>query len=111
MEACCRWYDEQQALLHPVTLAAELHERLVTIHPFIDGNGRTARLMMNLVLLGAGYPIANIGGDTESRLAYYHAFELCTIGEDTTDFLMLIAGEVKKTAERLIAISGGCNKT
>jgi Fic family protein len=107
MEACCRWYDEQQALLHPVTLAAELHERLVTIHPFIDGNGRTARLMMNLVLLGAGYPIANIGGDTESRLAYYHALERCNIAEDTADFLMLIAGEVKKTAERLIAISGG----
>jgi Fic family protein len=43
-------------------LAAEMHERLVTIHPFIDGNGRTSRLVMNLVLLQHGYIIANIKG-------------------------------------------------
>jgi len=42
--------------LHPVTLAAKLHERIATIHPFIDGNGRTARLVMNLSLLQNGYP-------------------------------------------------------
>ena len=42
--------------LHPVEYAAMLHLNLVTIHPFIDGNGRTARLLMNLALLQAGYP-------------------------------------------------------
>lgn len=46
-----------------VTIAAEAHLRLVTIHPFADGNGRTARLLMNLLLLQAGYPIAVIGND------------------------------------------------
>ena len=46
--------------LHPVTLAAKLHERIATIHPFIDGNGRTARLVMNLSLLQNGYPIVII---------------------------------------------------
>jgi Fic family protein len=45
---------------HPVTLAAKLHERIATIHPFIDGNGRTARLLMNLSLLQDGYPIVII---------------------------------------------------
>ena len=45
---------------HPVELAAEAHYRLVTIHPFIDGNGRTARLLMNLILLQHGYPPALI---------------------------------------------------
>ncbi|MDR0676012.1 MAG: Fic family protein [Elusimicrobiota bacterium] len=43
--------------LHPVSYAAKLHERIATIHPFVDGNGRTARLIMNLALLQSGYPI------------------------------------------------------
>ena len=45
---------------HPVVFAAILHRELVTIHPFIDGNGRAARLLMNLALLQAGYPPAII---------------------------------------------------
>ena len=45
---------------HPVEFAAMLHRKIVTIHPFIDGNGRAARLMMNLVLLQAGYPVTII---------------------------------------------------
>jgi len=45
---------------HPVHFAAIVHIGLVTIHPFIDGNGRTARLLMNLALLQAGYPITII---------------------------------------------------
>lgn len=47
-------------LLHPVEYAAMLHLNLVTIHPFVDGNGRTARLLMNLALLQAGYPVTII---------------------------------------------------
>lgn len=46
--------------MHPIEFAAWLHERLVSIHPFIDGNGRTARLLMNLALLNAGYNIITI---------------------------------------------------
>lgn len=107
MENCLLWYAEQKPLLHPVTLAAELHERVVTIHPFIDGNGRTSRLLMNLVLLQNGYPVANIGGDTDSRLAYYHALETCNLEGNKTEFLCLIASEVQKSALRLLEIIGG----
>ncbi len=47
-------YDKSQ---HPIEHAALAHQELVNIHPFVDGNGRTARLLMNLILLGNGYPI------------------------------------------------------
>jgi len=49
-----------RATRHPVEFAALLHARLVNIHPFADGNGRTARLLMNLALLQSGYPITII---------------------------------------------------
>lgn len=51
MEDLMLWYNENKDDLHPLQLSAEMHERLVTIHPFIDGNGRTSRLLMNLILL------------------------------------------------------------
>lgn len=42
--------------MHAVRYAALAHYKLVDIHPFVDGNGRTSRLIMNLILLKAGYP-------------------------------------------------------
>ena len=59
--------------LHPVELAAEAHYRLVTIHPFTDGNGRTARLLMNMILLMSGYPAAIIR--KRDRLDYIDSLE------------------------------------
>lgn len=104
MEDCLRFYAEQKSLLHPVLLAAELHERIVTIHPFIDGNGRTARLIMNLLLLQHGYPIANIPGDTENRLAYYHALETGNLSDDKTEFNCFIARHVLYSIQHLLHI-------
>lgn len=75
MDQYFTFYERQKSTLHPVLLAAEMHERLVTIHPFIDGNGRTSRLVMNLILLRNGYTIVNLRGDTTSRLKYYQALE------------------------------------
>lgn len=59
--------------LHPVAFAGEAHYRLVSIRPFADGNGRTARLLMNLVLMMRGYPPAIIRPN--DRLAYIGALE------------------------------------
>jgi Fic family protein len=73
MEDLFAWYESQKDQLHPILLGAELHLQLLTIHPFIDGNGRTARLMLNLFLLRYGYPIAILKGDSQSRIAYYNA--------------------------------------
>lgn len=60
IESLVTWIQKNRDSLHPVIFAAELHRRFVYIHPFIDGNGRTARLLMNLALLQAGYEIATI---------------------------------------------------
>ena len=50
------WLDDSALSLHTIERAALAHHRLVSIHPFIDGNGRTARLVMNLLLMREGYP-------------------------------------------------------
>ena len=49
------WADENRELLHPVSFAAELHRKFVFIHPFKDGNGRVARLLMNTALIQDGF--------------------------------------------------------
>jgi len=69
------WLNSESALrLHPVEYATIAHYRFVSIHPFRDGNGRSARLLMNLLLIRAGYPIAvinnQIRNDYINALAY-----------------------------------------
>ena len=70
MEAWVR--DLQATRLHPLVVAAEFHVRFEAIHPFIDGNGRTGRLLANFILMRAGYLPVNI--KYENRRAYYDAF-------------------------------------
>ena len=60
MDEFIRWLNENEKNIHPVKLAAEVHKRFVFIHPFVDGNGRVARLLMNLILIRHGYPVAII---------------------------------------------------
>jgi len=50
------WLNGDALALHPVVRAAQAHHQLAAIHPFIDGNGRTARLVMNVLLMREGYP-------------------------------------------------------
>ena len=75
-------YEDNKAMLHPVLLAGEIHERLVTIHPFVDGNGRTSRLLMNFILLKNGFPIVNISGDENERQEYYRVLEYSHMKSD-----------------------------
>lgn len=106
MEEYFQWYNDHKECLHPVVLAAQLHERLVTIHPFIDGNGRTARLVMNVILLRHGFPLAIIGGDYQSRMAYYDVLEHSQTHEASTVFEQFIAEKVLNAIERYLTILG-----
>ena len=94
MNNFCRWLQGAD-VLHPVALAAEAHYRLVTIHPFVDGNGRTARLLMNLVLLMEGYPPAIIR--EHDRLAYINALERAQADGNKDDYLQLIMEAVDRS--------------
>ncbi len=70
-----RFREMEAEKVHPVLIAAYLHEVLVRIHPFTDGNGRTSRLLMNLHLLRNGYTLVNLKGSDEARRIYYDALE------------------------------------
>ena len=104
MEQYMAFYKKNHKKMHPVLLAADMHEKLVTIHPFIDGNGRTSRLVMNLILLQHGYPIAKISGEQTSRLSYYNALEQVQVDGNITVFHLLIAEVVKRSLEEYIDI-------
>ena len=80
-----KWYKKAKSKVHPVELAALVHLRLVTIHPFTDGNGRVSRLMMNLVMAKAGFPMLDI--PYEKRGGYYRALERAQTREEGTIFL------------------------
>ncbi len=95
MEELIAYYNRYQKNLHPVILAADMHQILVGIHPFIDGNGRTSRLLMNLILLQNGYYIANIKGNLTSKLKYYQSLERAHVHGQLSDFRLLVAKAVK----------------
>lgn len=100
------WYEINKNRLHPVILAAEMHIRLLKIHPFIDGNGKTSRLVMNLMLLQKGYLIANIKGDSEIKMYYSQLLENNLSQNNTEDFILFIAQIEKESLEKYISIIG-----
>lgn len=104
MEELMLWYNENKTELHTVELSALMHLKLVTIHPFIDGNGRTSRLLMNLILLQNGFPIAILKGDDKSRLAYYNALEVAQTTNNESLFIKLIADTITDNLQRILSI-------
>lgn len=78
------WYQEKKDIFHPIQLAAEFHYKFVCIHPFDDGNGRVARLLMNYILLKHNYPMVII--KSEDKENYLTALQKA----DTGDLISLI---------------------
>ena len=86
MRELMAWYDAGD--LHPVEIAAILHADFVKIHPFTDGNGRTARLLMNFGLMKNGFPPVVIR--KEDRLNYYEFLDKAHVSGDYSDFIDMI---------------------
>jgi len=89
-----RWVRNNKNRLHPVELTAILHYRLVAIHPFFDGNGRTARLIMNIILIQVGYPLAIILKNDRKR--YYNVLSKADKG-DLIPFIRFIARAIERS--------------
>ena len=90
---------QKEAAMHPVAYAAYAHRRLVDIHPFRDGNGRTARLLMNLILISKGYCLVTI--PPVLRLDYVSALQQAqrSVAPSDEAFVKLIA-ECELEAQR-----------
>lgn len=97
MRKLMTWYTKEQTSLHPVELAAMLHHKLVFIHPFFDGNGRTARLVMNVILMRAGYPLVIILKN--DRQKYYRALQAADKGKPAA-----LVRFIAQAVERSLAI-------
>ena len=69
-----KWFTQNEKKLHPFELTVMIHGKIASIHPFEDGNGRTARAIMNWILINKGYPMFFI--PYEKRKVYYEAIEL-----------------------------------
>lgn len=88
--------------MHPVEVAARLHVDFVGIHPFVDGNGRTSRLLMNFELMRWGYLPVII--PVEQRLNYYDALDTAHTRGDYAPFIDLVAGLEQATLERYLRV-------
>ena len=96
MDGYFRWLFSPKET-HPLYIAAEAHTKLVTIRPFVDGNGRTARLIMNLILIHYGYPPAIIKVSQRNR--YLDAIECWQQTRDDSFFMQLLTDSVKENLE------------
>lgn len=89
---------------HPVVRACFLHGEFVKIHPFIDGNGRTARLLLNFELIQSGYPPVVI--KTENRVDYYDALDKAHTTNNYTDFIKIIVDLVNESENLYLYLIG-----
>jgi len=103
MAALIAWYETAGAM-HPVERAAELHARFVKIHPFVDGNGRTGRLLLNFEMMKDGYPPVIIR--KEDRFAYYDALDIACVSGDHSEITKLVAESLQRSLDTYLDLLG-----
>lgn len=102
MDQLVEWLNsEEAAALHPIEFAALAHYRLVAIHPFYDGNGRTSRLLMNVILMQVGFPPVSI--EVGDRLTYYETLEQANDG-DIRPFIRFISRCTERTLDEYLSL-------
>lgn len=104
MQGLIDWYRTEENVAHPVTLAATLHYKFVRIHPFDDGNGRIARLLMNYVLLKNDLPPVVI--KSKDKASYLRALHAADVGDFET-FIEYISEQVEWSLETSIKAALG----
>jgi Fic family protein len=97
MNELLKWLRENPDEHTPIELAAVFHHRFVQIHPFLEGNGRTARLLMNAILMKSGYPFIAIVSNLD-RPKYLKTLMEADLG-NTTTFVNFIARCVERTLD------------
>ncbi|MEK6889514.1 MAG: Fic family protein [Nanoarchaeota archaeon] len=96
-----KWYNKNKNNLHPLILSFEFHRRYELIHPFLDGNGRTGRLIMNKILLNSGYfPIIIY---KSSKQAYFNAIEKSKEGK-LKNYYQFILEQADKSYDYILEV-------
>ena len=94
MGSLLSWYSKNKMVLHPLILAAYFHSAFKTIHPFVDGNGRVGRLLMNLILHINKYPMINI--PNKKKHIYYKSLEDAQLKGDLSSLVKFLFDLLKK---------------
>ena len=94
MTTLFRWYSKNKKTLHPIVLASYFHTEFEKIHPFVDGNGRVGRLLMNFILHKRNYPMINIPKLRKFR--YYEVLQSAHHKENLKPFVKFLIGILKK---------------
>lgn len=88
------WYSKNKEKLHPLVLSAYFHSAFETIHPFVDGNGRVGRLLMNFILHKNGYPMINI--PNKRKHIYYESLESSQVKGDLKPLIKFLLDILKE---------------
>lgn len=94
MQSLIRWIGNNQGKMSPIELASIVHHKVVYIHPFFDGNGRTARIVMNIFLMQAGYPLMIVLKN--DRKKYYSVLDKADKG-DYQPLIRFVAQNVERS--------------
>lgn len=94
MKELFKWHEEKKYKVHPVELAAKMHARFICIHPFRDGNGRIARMLMNYILQRNGFPFTNIPATKTDE--YFGTQETARTKQDYKAFTDFLVNQIKE---------------
>ena len=94
MAGLLRWYSSNKKSLHPVVLASHFHAEFEKIHPFVDGNGRVGRLLMNFIIHKKGFPMINI--PQKKKFKYYEVLQDAQYKNNLKPFVKFLIDILKR---------------
>lgn len=94
MAGLLRWHSTNKKILHPLVLASYFHTEFERVHPFVDGNGRVGRLLMNFILHKNKYPMINI--PKKKRFRYYEVLQEAHYKNNLRAFVKFLMGILKR---------------